>query len=164
MKYNQLEVTKMKTPRRKGRGISSGRGKTAGRGTKGQNSRAGGRRRPGFEGGQTPLAQRIPKLRGITKGGRTVADKLRHNARRDQVTTQQINELNEKIIDNQLLFKKGFVDNPYTSVKVIFKGELKRAHNINLQSASKNAVNAIEKAGGVFLKSPRLMRQSANNK
>ena len=66
MQYHQLQVTKKQSKKRVGRGISAGQGKTAGRGTKGQNSRTGGKRRPGFEGGQTPLMIRLPKLRGFT--------------------------------------------------------------------------------------------------
>jgi len=65
MKYNELNISKDKNARRVGRGISAGRGKTAGRGTKGQKARAGSRRKPGFEGGQNPLMNRIPKLRGF---------------------------------------------------------------------------------------------------
>jgi len=55
-----------KAKRRVGRGIAAGQGKTAGRGTKGQKARAGGKIPAWFEGGQTPLHQRIPKLRGFT--------------------------------------------------------------------------------------------------
>ena len=61
MKYNELTLTADKQPRRVGRGISAGQGKTAGRGTKGQRSRAGSSKKPGFEGGQTPLYRRLPK-------------------------------------------------------------------------------------------------------
>src|SRR2546428_12650643 len=60
-----------RTPRtRVGRGIAAGRGKTAGRGTKGQKARAGGSIPPWFEGGQTPLHMRIPKLRGFRNRGK----------------------------------------------------------------------------------------------
>ena len=50
---------------RVGRGIAAGQGKTAGRGTKGQGSRVGSTRKPGFEGGQNPLMKRLPKVRGF---------------------------------------------------------------------------------------------------
>jgi large subunit ribosomal protein L15 len=65
MKYNELNIEANKSKTRVGRGIAAGKGKTAGRGTKGQHSRTGSTRRPGFEGGQNPLMQRLPKLRGF---------------------------------------------------------------------------------------------------
>src|SRR3954454_25287701 len=65
MKIHELTLTAAKPRKRVGRGIGSGKGKTAGRGTKGQNSRTGGGVRPGFEGGQNPLAKRLPKKRGF---------------------------------------------------------------------------------------------------
>ncbi len=63
MKINELKASPgaRQTPFRKGRGVGSGNGKTAGRGHKGQNSRAGGGVRPGFEGGQMPIYRRMPK-------------------------------------------------------------------------------------------------------
>ena len=65
MKYNELIVKKNKSSNRVGRGIAAGQGKTAGRGTKGQKSRTGSSKKPGFEGGSNPLIQRLPKLRGF---------------------------------------------------------------------------------------------------
>src|SRR3954454_18938636 len=65
MKIHELTLTAAKPRKRVGRGIGSGKGKTAGRGTKGQNSRTGGGVRVGFEGGQNPLAKRLPKKRGF---------------------------------------------------------------------------------------------------
>ncbi len=64
MKLHELQYTEgaRKARKRVGRGTSSGTGKTSGRGQKGQNSRSGGGKKPGFEGGQTPLFMRIPKL------------------------------------------------------------------------------------------------------
>src|SRR5574344_376551 len=68
MKLHQISPAANSTfkAKRLGRGTGSGQGKTAGKGTKGQNSRSGGGTRPGFEGGQTPLFQRLPK-RGFNK-------------------------------------------------------------------------------------------------
>ena len=65
MKFNELQVGRNKSGKRVGRGISAGQGKTAGRGTKGQGARTGSSKRPGFEGGQNPLMQRLPKLPGF---------------------------------------------------------------------------------------------------
>jgi large subunit ribosomal protein L15 len=65
MKYNELNYESPKESRNESvRGIATGQGKTAGRGTKGQKSRTGYTKRPGFEGGQNPLMQRLPKLHG----------------------------------------------------------------------------------------------------
>ena len=65
MKYNELSPVAGKSRKRVGRGIAAGQGKTAGRGTKGQGARTGSSKRPGFEGGQNPLMQRLPKLAGF---------------------------------------------------------------------------------------------------
>src|SRR5579872_6572011 len=65
MKYNDLEVTKSRSAKRVGRGIAAGQGKTAGKGTKGQKARTGSSIPRVFEGGQLPLTQRLPKLRGF---------------------------------------------------------------------------------------------------
>ncbi len=83
MKFHELETTAHKSGRRVGRGIAAGRGKTAGRGTKGQKARTGSGRRPGFEGGQNPLMQRLPKLRGF-RSNRVPAE---------NVYTGQLNDL-----------------------------------------------------------------------
>ena len=65
MKFNELQTQRAKTGKRVGRGIAAGQGKTAGRGTKGQMSRTGSKKKPGFEGGQSPLMIRLPKLHGF---------------------------------------------------------------------------------------------------
>ena len=139
MKYNELNVTKQKSPKRVGRGIAAGQGKTAGRGTKGQNSRTGGGVRPGFEGGQNPLSQRLPKLRGF----------LSHRKIIENVQTGQLNKLGVKI-DNFALAEAGLVSSPYVRVKLILKGEITKKHDVTLQVASAGAVAAIKKAGGTF--------------
>src|SRR3954447_20523366 len=72
MKIHELKIEGTKDRKRVGRGIGSGYGKTAGRGTKGQNARTGGGVRPGFEGGQNPLAKRLPKIRGFKPLNQTV--------------------------------------------------------------------------------------------
>lgn len=140
MKYNELSLTKAKSTKRVGRGIAAGQGKTAGRGTKGQNSRTGSSRKPGFEGGQNPLMQRIPKLRGF-KSTRTPAE---------VVYTGQIEKLKAKLVDNTALAEAGLVSNAFVTVKLVVKGELKSAKTVKFQKASSQAVAAIEKAGGTF--------------
>jgi large subunit ribosomal protein L15 len=149
MKYHELEVTKRKTKKRVGRGISAGQGKTAGRGTKGQNSRAGGKRRPGFEGGQTPLMQRLPKLRGF----RSIRPKA------EVIYTGQLAGVKAKTIDNFSLFEAGLVSNPHTIVKIVVKGELKAKVDVCLQGASAGAKTMIEKSGGSYTKVEKIARQ-----
>jgi len=164
MKFNQLIVQKNKKPSRKGRGISSGKGKTAGRGTKGQGARAGSTKRPGFEGGQTPYIQKMPKLRGLSKGGRTASDKLRRQKTSEIVTTDQINKLSISNIDNFTLYEAGLLRNPHTKVKLILKGEVKKKFVISLQSASKNAIQSIVSKGGVFNKVEQIKRLPKDKK
>jgi large subunit ribosomal protein L15 len=138
MKYNQLQVAKSKSLKRVGRGIAAGQGKTAGRGTKGQKARTGSSRKPGFEGGQNPLMQRLPKLRGFTS----------HKVAAEVVYTGQINALKAKNVGNAELAEAGLVSNAHVAVKLLVKGEIASAKTISLQAASAGAIEAVEKAGG----------------
>jgi large subunit ribosomal protein L15 len=140
MKYHELPVSKHKNPKRVGRGIAAGQGKTAGRGTKGQNARTGSSKKPGFEGGQNPLMQRLPKLRGFKP----------HKPAVENVHTGQLNNLKTKAIDNHSLAEAGLVSNPHVYVKLLVKGELTKAVTVSLQAASESAIAAIQKAGGNF--------------
>ena len=148
MKYNELVLRRNKNPQRVGRGIAGGKGKTAGRGTKGQGARKSGGVRPGFEGGQTPLYMRVPKLRGF-KSKRLPAE---------VVYTGQLETVKKAVIDTQVLFDAGVISSPYISVKIINKGELKTKKDVKLQGASKSALKAVEKAGGRFTKVDRQAR------
>lgn len=139
MKYNELTMTANKKATRPGRGIAAGRGKTAGRGTKGQNARTGGGVRPGFEGGQNPLMNRIPKLRGF----RAVRPKA------EVVYTSQLNSLGSKV-DNKVLAEAGITSSEFVRVKVVLNGEVTKKVAVFTQGASKNAIAAITKAGGSF--------------
>ncbi len=149
MKANQLNTSKVKGSIRVGRGISAGRGKTAGRGTKGQNARAGGSRRPGFEGGQTPFAQRLPKKRGFTS----------HRPKQQVVYTGQLNVL-EGTVNVVSLFEAGYIAHPFQSVKVIAKGELSKKLRVELAGASASAVEMINKAGGSFEQTKPPLREA----
>lgn len=153
MKYHELKATAQKNPKRVGRGISAGQGKTAGRGTKGQNSRTGGKRRPGFEGGQTPLMQRLPKLRGF----RSIRVKS------ENVYTGQLDQFAGKTADNFTLAAAGLVSSPYVNVKLILKGEVSSKVTVELQSASESAKSAVQKAGGSFKAVPRVARSSTKS-
>ncbi len=142
MKYNDLEVNRNTRPTRFGRGISAGKGKTAGRGTKGQKARTGHRKMPaGFMGGQRAIMQAIPKLKGF----KSLHDKA------TVVYTDRLNGLTGKV-DNFVLADQGLIENPYTKVKIISRGELTAKIDIETQFASKTAIEAIKKAGGNFKK------------
>jgi len=153
MKYNELDLTPHKRIHRVGRGISAGQGKTAGRGTKGQGSRVGSTRKPGFEGGSNPLMQRIPKLRGFTR----FWDKP------TTITTDKINAMTG-VVDNFTLFEVGLIDNPYTVVRVAVRGDITKKLNVKLQNASAGAIEMIQKAGGSFQKTPKPRRQKQTKK
>ena len=138
MKYNDLLVTANKKTNRVGRGIAAGQGKTAGRGTKGQNSRTGSSRKPGFEGGSNPLLQRMPKLPGFKS----------HKTRPDVVYTGQLVNIKAKTINNLAVFEAGLIESANTRVKLIVKGEIDKPLNVELQLASKKAMEMITSAGG----------------
>lgn len=147
MKYHELTSPFKKSPKRVGRGIAAGQGKTAGRGTKGQGSRTGSSKRPGFEGGQNPLMQRLPKLRGFRS--------LRVAA--VNVYTDQLASVGAKV-NNQVLADKGLIESPYVRVKLLFRGDVSKAFTVELQAASLNAIEAVQKAGGSFKAVPRPAR------
>lgn len=142
MKYNQLSLTSNKSKRRIGRGIAAGQGKTAGRGTKGQGSRTGNKFGPRFMGGQLPLVKATPKAKGF-KSTRIPAQ---------VVYLDTLNAFQGEVADNNSLFEAGYVATPYHSIKVIARGELKRAITLRVQGASKSVQAAITKNGGVFEK------------
>lgn len=147
MKYHELTPTNQKATKRVGRGIAAGRGKTAGRGTKGQGARTGSSKRPGFEGGQNPLMQRLPKLRGFKS--------FKHKA--ENVFTEQLNGLGA-VIDNKVLAKAGLVSDEYVKVKLLYRGDINKKIDVRVQAASLNAMEAIQKAGGSFAIVPRVLR------
>jgi large subunit ribosomal protein L15 len=154
MKYNELKIKAFKRPKRVGRGIAAGQGKTAGRGTKGQNSRAGGGVRPGFEGGQNPLMQRFPKLRGFTS----------HRRPTETVYTGKLNNLKASSIDSSILAKAGLISSPYVRVKLVLNGKIDKKFEVKLQSISSGAQAALKKAGGSFNVVPQLLRPATKEK
>lgn len=149
MQYHQLNIKSHKKSTRVGRGISAGKGKTAGRGTKGQNSRTGGGVRPGFEGGQNPLAQRLPKLPGFKS----------KRPKTENIYTGQLDSLKGEI-NNQVLADAGLVSSAFIKVKLISKGEVTKKHKITIQAISKTAKEAVEKAGGEVKLISRLQRNA----
>ncbi len=147
MNYNDLKIKKNRVTNRVGRGIAAGQGKTAGRGTKGQNARGSGTR-PGFEGGQNPLMQRLPKLTGFTS----------HRPLIENVYTGQLDKVGG-IIDNFSLANAKLTSSPYVKVKLIVQGEVTKKVTVKLQGASATAIAAVQKAGGTFTAVPQVKRQ-----
>jgi len=139
MKIHELETPKTAAKKRLGRGIGSGTGKTAGRGTKGQNARSGGKRKPGFEGGQTKLAQRLPKARGF---------KAVHPVDFQIVNISDLENITASTIDAEVLYKAGKIADPKKIVKLLGNGELTAKLQVTVTKASKSAIAKIEKAGG----------------
>jgi large subunit ribosomal protein L15 len=128
-----------KKPRRRvGRGIGSGLGKTAGRGHKGQKSRSGGFHKVGFEGGQMPIARRLPK-RGFTSLTRFDTAEVRLG---------DLNHLPVDAIDFAALQAAGLVPQLAKAAKIILAGDIKRAIQVTGIAVTKGAKAAIEKAGG----------------
>lgn len=128
-----------KSRKRLGRGIGSGFGKTSGKGHKGQNARSGGGTRLGFEGGQTPLFQRLPK-RGFT------------NINRKEYTVVNLDKLNlfdeGTEITPELLLETGVVSKAKSGIKILGNGELNKKITVKAHKFSAAAKEAIEKAGG----------------
>ncbi|HJQ07906.1 MAG TPA: 50S ribosomal protein L15 [Candidatus Saccharimonadales bacterium] len=154
MKFNDLNVTKNKAGKRVGRGIAAGQGKTAGRGTKGQMARTGSSKRPGFEGGQNPLMQRLPKLPGFRS----------HRIKAEVVYTGQLDALAGKTVDTAALAKAGLISSQYVIVKVITKGDVTKKIDLKVQAISASALEAIQKAGGSFEKVARSARPASAKK
>lgn len=153
MKFNELNLSANKSAKRVGRGIAAGQGKTAGRGTKGQKSRTGSSRKPGFEGGQNPLMQRLPKLHGFRS----------YKAPVEAVYTGDLDAL-KGAVTTDALAEAGLISNPYVRVKLIVKGEVTKKHDVKLQSASEAAIEAVQKAGGTFEKVARAARPATRKK
>jgi large subunit ribosomal protein L15 len=129
-----------RSSKRLGRGHGSGRGKTAGRGTKGQNARAGGGVRIGFEGGQLPIQKRMPYKRGFTNIFST---------QWETVNIGRIAELEvEGPVTPDVLVAAGLVRSERFPVKVLGQGELSGKVSIEAHAFSKGAKEAIEAAGG----------------
>ena len=143
MQLNDLRPAEgsKKNRKRIGRGNSSGHGTTAGRGTKGQLSRAGGGKGAGFEGGQQPLAMRLPKLPGFTNHSRVEYAPI--NVSR----LEEVFEAGETV-DTESLVAKGVIKHAFIPVKVLGDGELTKALTVKVDKVSASAKVKIEAAGG----------------
>ncbi len=140
MKLNSIKPAAGSTQanKRPGRGIGSGLGKTGGRGHKGQKSRAGGFHKVGFEGGQMPMARRLPK-RGFISLDRAFKAEIRLSA---------LNNLPVDTVDMLILKQAGLVSQLTKSVKVILSGKIEKAVKIVGLGVTSGAKAAIEAAGG----------------
>jgi len=141
MKLHELTPAEGSTKKayRKGRGAGSGNGKTAGKGHKGQNARSGGGVRPGFEGGQMPLARRVPK-RGFV------------NIFATKYATVNVEELNKfedgSEIDTQAIVAAGLVKKTMNGIKILGDGNLSKKLTVKVAAFSDSAKQKIEEAGG----------------
>lgn len=140
MKLNTLSPAAGSKPvaKRVGRGIGSGLGKTGGRGHKGQKSRSGGTVRPGFEGGQMPLKQRLPKF-GFTSRKSLVSGEVRLN---------EIAKVEGDVVTLETLKQAGLLVNTVKFAKVVLSGEISRSVTVQGLRVTKGARAAIEAAGG----------------
>ena len=141
MKLDSLTPVPGSTKKRKrvGRGIGSGLGKSAGRGDKGAGQRSGYKRRPWFEGGQMPLARRLPK-RGFTNNFR----KEFQIVNLDAIAALEINT-----IDPKVLADNGLVRSALKPVKILGRGELASKIKVTASAFSQSAIDKINKAGGM---------------
>ncbi|MFW6136797.1 MAG: 50S ribosomal protein L15 [Candidatus Aminicenantaceae bacterium] len=140
MKLSELHPANgsRKNKRRVGRGPGSGRGKTSGRGTKGQKSISGYSRKPGFEGGQMPLARRVPK-RGFTNIFRKEYRVL---------NLDRIDKIEKETIGLKEMAEAGLIKKESARVKILGNGAISSTKTIHAHKFSESARKKIEDAGG----------------
>ena len=146
MALDNLSPAKGSTKNRKriGRGNATGQGRTAGKGHKGYKSRSGASAKFHFEGGQTPMARRIPK-RGLGTG------KFNHMQTKNLVqivNVDRIEALGLKKVDVNILVENGIVKKANNPVKILGKGDITKSVEISADMFSKAAIEKIEQAGG----------------
>lgn len=141
-KLHDLRPAEGSTQKRKrvGRGTGSGKGKTSGRGTKGQNARAGGKVALNFEGGQLPLTQRLPKMRGFTNRFKVV------------YTAVNLDSLNRLFEANAEVSPESLagvgLSGGTAPVVVLARGEISKPLQVKVHRISASARQKIEAAGG----------------
>lgn len=124
---------------RVGRGLGSGLGKTAGKGHKGQNARAGGGVRPGFEGGQMPIYRRLPKRGFYNKFGKEYTE----------VNVRELNRFEDgTVVDPVLLVETGVIKNVRDGIRILGTGELEKSLTVKANGFTKSAMEKIQAAGG----------------
>ena len=134
----------IRNKKRIGRGNATGQGRTAGKGHKGYKSRSGASNKFHFEGGQTPLARRIPK-RGLGTG------KFNHMQTKSTVQIINLNiieSLGLDKVDVNILVENGLIKKANNPVKILGNGEITKSVEVSADMFSKSAIEKIEKAGG----------------
>ncbi len=135
---------RQKQAKRKGRGIAAGQGKTCGRGESGQKHRFS--IKPGFEGGQTPLYRRLPKLRGQSNKAHNIG------IFRKEYQIVNVNELERFAegteVSPELLLESGLLSKIGDGLKVLGDGEISHKLDVKAHAFSKSAREKIEAAGG----------------
>ena len=131
--------------KRVGRGVGSGHGKTATRGQKGQKSRTGSRKRPGFEGGRSPLIRRLPK-----RGFKVKATGQDHRVT-EVINVEQLNRVTDgEKLTLKRLKELGFIRHVQRPVILLGDGDLKKRVAISVHRASASAQAKVQKAGGTI--------------
>lgn len=151
MKIHQIESVKKVNKKRVGRGISAGQGKTAGRGTKGQKSRSGGNIKPGFEGGQTKLVQRLPKVRGF----RSINNKKYQIVNLDSLEKIKSSKINAKILKDN-----GLIKDDLALVKILGNGKINKKLSLEVDKISASALAQIEKSGGNVVLKKKIVKEA----
>jgi len=142
MKLHTLSPAKgsKKNTKRKGRGTATGQGKTGGRGQDGQKSRSGSGVRLGFEGGQMPLARRLPK-----RGFSNYPFKKEYTI----VNVEALNVFDDNtVVTPELLIEKGIIRKVLSGVKILGEGELEKTLTVRVNKVSKSAEEKIVAHGG----------------
>lgn len=141
MKLHELQPALGSTtaPKRLGRGVGSGLGKTSGKGHKGAKARSGGGKAPGFEGGQMPLARRLPKMGFV-------------NIFSKQYATVNVSMLEKfedgAVVDAAALKQAGLIKKEHDGVKILGGGELTKKLTVQAVKFTASAKEKIEAAGG----------------
>lgn len=145
MKLNQIKpkIGAVKNKKRLGRGNASGHGTFSGRGCKGQGQRKSGNVRPGFEGGQTPLISRLPKLRGFNNPNKNVFQVVNVGSLEGFNDNEEVNI--------QALLEKRLISHKDMPVKILGHGKVAKKITLRVQKTSKSARAKILAAGGKVL-------------
>ena len=129
--------------KRIGRGNASGQGRTAGKGHKGYKSRSGTKAKLHFEGGQTPLARRLPK-----RGMKIFSKSRRYKYDYQTINLSDLSSIKVSKLDAEILFDKGIIKKANVPIKVLGNGNIDKKIEMSFNMFSKSAISKIEKAGG----------------
>ena len=141
----QLNPSKgsVRNKKRIGRGNASGQGRTAGKGHKGYKSRSGTKAKLHFEGGQTPLARRLPK-----RGMKIFSKVYRSKSTYQTINLEDLLDLKVQKVNSEILFEKGIIKKKDIPVKVLGNGNFDKKMELSFNMFSKSAIDKVEKAGG----------------